>query len=108
MTKYEALFIFPESIKDEALEASLGKIKAEIEKAEGKVESTTRLGRRPFARPLDKMAAGHYMVVTFEIAGEKIKPLQARFKLNEDIFRVQLVRVPEVEPVAAVAVETKK
>ena len=108
MTKYEALFIFPESLKDEATEAALGKIRAEIEKAEGKVESTTRLGRRPFARPLDKQLAGQYMVVTFEIAGEKIKPLHARFKLNEDIFRVQLVRVPEVEPAAAATAEAKK
>ena len=38
MNKYEALFIFPESMKDEAMEASLGKIREEIEKAEGKVE----------------------------------------------------------------------
>ena len=108
MNKYEALFIFPESMKDEAMEASLGKIREEIEKAEGKVESTTRLGRRPFARPLDKQLAGHYMVVTFLIGGERIKPLQARFKLNEDIFRVQLVRVPEVEPEAATTAEVKK
>ncbi|MFH0908807.1 MAG: 30S ribosomal protein S6 [bacterium] len=108
MNKYEALFIFPESLKDETLEAALGRIRAEIEKADGKVESTTRLGRRPFARPLNKQQAGQYMVVTFLIGGEKIRPLHARFKLNEDIFRVQLVRVPEAEPEVAATTEVEK
>jgi small subunit ribosomal protein S6 len=96
MNKYEARFIFPESFKDDQLEASLDKVKAEIEKIGGKVEGATRLGRRQFSRRLDKQTAGNYAVVTFQLPGEKVTALQGRFKLNEEIFRVQLVRVPEV------------
>lgn len=95
MNKYEAMLIFSESFKDDRLEAAVDKIKAEIEKTGGKVGGATRLGRRPFARPLDKESAGHYVVVSFELAPDKVSALQARFKLNEEIFRIQIVRQPE-------------
>ncbi len=97
MNKYEAMMIFPETLKDEGLDAALEKVKAEIEKAGGRVESTTRLGRRPFARPLDKMESGNYMVVSFHMGGDKISGLLARFKLNEELFRVQIVRAPVIK-----------
>ena len=101
MNKYEAMIIFPEALKDETLEASLEKIRGEITKLEGKVQSTTRLGRRPFARLLKKQSAGHYFVVTFEFDGDKVSQLQARLKLNEEIFRVQIVKQTEVKQAVA-------
>lgn len=97
MNKYEAMMIFPESLKEEGLEAALEKVKVEIEKSGGKVEATTRLGRRPFARPMQKEYAGVYIVLTFLLGGDKVTPLLQRFKLNEDLFRIQIVRVPEVK-----------
>ena len=105
MNKYEAMFIFPETVRDEDLEAALDKVSGEIEKAGGKVDSTTRLGRRSFARPMHKQNAGQYTVIGFLLPGDKVRPLQARLKLNEQIFRVQIVRAPEVAPAKAVAAE---
>ncbi len=96
MNKYEAMLIFPESLKEEQLETAMDKIKAEIEKMGGKVEGATRLGRRQFARKMEKQGSGNYAVVTFLLGGDKIAALQGRFKLNEEIFRVQIVRTPEV------------
>ena len=108
MTKYEAMFIFPEALKDEALEAAIDKIKGEVEKAGGKVEGATRLGRRQFARPMQKQPAGQYAVVSFQLDGAKMSALQSRLKLNEEIFRVQVVRAAEVPPPApAPAAATK-
>ena len=100
---YEAMFIFPETLKEEALDGAVDKVKVEIEKAGGKVVSTTRLGRRAFARRLNKQNSGQYIVVTFSLDGEKIKALQARLKLNEDIFRVQIVTQEEKAAVPAPA-----
>ncbi len=101
MNKYEAMIIFPESLKEESLDGSLDKVVAEIEKSGGKVEAKTRLGRRAFARKMDKQSAGQYMVVTFRLPGDKLAALQGRFKLNEEIFRVQIVRAEEVVAPAA-------
>jgi small subunit ribosomal protein S6 len=101
VNKYEAMIIFPDALKDEALEAALEKVEAEIEKSGGKVESKTRMGRRQFARPMDKQNSGQYMVVNFKLDGDKLTALQARFKLNEEIFRIQIVRASEIIPVPA-------
>lgn len=101
MNKYEAMIIFPESLKEESIDGALDKVVAEIEKIGGTVDAKTRLGRRSFARPMDKQVGGQYMVVTFRLDGDKITVLQGRFKLNEDIFRAQIVRAPEVAAAAA-------
>lgn len=108
MNKYEAMIIFPDAIKDEALDAALEKVEAEIEKSGGKVESKTRMGRRQFARPMDKQTTGQYMVVNFKMDGSKLTALQGRFKLNEDIFRIQIVRATEVAPAAPAPVAASK
>lgn len=101
MNKYEGLFIFPESLKDPALEEALGEVKNEIKKHGGDVESITRLGKRAFSRRLEKQEAGHYAMIALQLPGDQIDPLLARFKLNGNIFRVQIVRA--TGPVAAAA-----
>ena len=67
MNKYEAMIIFPESMKEEDLETALEKIGTEIEKLGGTVGNKTRLGRRTFARPMQKHTAGQYSVVGFSL-----------------------------------------
>jgi ribosomal protein S6 len=95
LNKYEAMLIFPETLKEESLDAALDKVCGEIEKAGGRVDNKTRLGRRAFARKLGRQTAGLYTVVGFALPGDKLRPLMARFKLNEEIFRIQIVAQPE-------------
>ncbi len=101
MNKYEALVILPESLKDTMLEESLGRVKTEIKKLGGDVESATRLGKRAFARKMKKQDAGHYVILSFSLPGDQIRPLQARLKLDEDVFRIQVVKAPARPPAAA-------
>lgn len=98
MKRYEAMFILPESLKEDELDKMLDGICDEIKKMDGQIESRTRMGKRPFARRLKKQDAGHYVIVTFLLAPDKIAPLLARFKLNEQITRVQIVR--QVKPLS--------
>ncbi len=103
---YEGMFIFPKTLSNEELEEALGTVREEIEKHDGTIKSLTRLGKRQFARPMQKQDAGYYVVITFDIEGDQIAALRKRFKLNEKVFRVQIVRVdpkaikPEQETVA--------
>ena len=98
MKKYEAMIIFRESLKDTEWDGAVDAVRSEIERQDGRFSSCTRLGRREFAREMNKQSSGHYALVAFEMAGDKVAPLQARLKLNEDVFRVQVVSAP---PVAA-------
>lgn len=102
MKRYEAMFILPESLKEDELEKLLDGICGEIKKLNGHIESRTRMGKRSFARRLKKQDAGHYVIVTFLLAPDKVSSLLARFKLNEQIMRVQIVQ--QIKPLAAAAV----
>ena len=106
MNKYEAMFIFADDLKDEALEGALNRVQAEIKKSGGTVEGMTRMGRKMFGRPLHKREAGQYILITFTCGGEQISSLLAKYRLNEEVFRVTIMRAgatppPTEKPVAA-------
>ena len=52
MNKYEAMIIFRENLKDTDWDGAVEAVRAEIEKLGGKLTSSTRRGKRAFARPL--------------------------------------------------------
>ena len=98
MKKYEAMIIFRETLKETDWDGAGDGVRAEIEKLGGKLTSSTRLGKREFARPLQKQYSGHYGLIAFRLAGDKVAALQARLKLDERVFRVQVVAAPAVVP----------
>jgi len=108
MNKYEAMFIFADELKDEVLEEALNKVRAEIKKVGGAVESTTRMGRKAFARPLHKKESGQYVLITFSCGGEHISALLAKYNLNEEVFRVTIMRAGATPPSAATSAEAKE
>jgi len=107
LNKYEGMIIFSEAIKDASLEAAIGRLKTEIKKFDGEVDSTTRLGKRQFARRMKKKDSGHYVQMAFRMKGDNLAPFLAKLKLNEEIFRAQVVRAVE-RKAAPAAVEKSK
>ncbi|MEI6148136.1 MAG: 30S ribosomal protein S6 [bacterium] len=95
MNIYEGLFIFGESVQEERVKEMTAHATAEIEKLGGKITGTRDMGRRPFARTMQKKETGFYVAVTFQMSGEKLAALNARYRLNDDIFRVQIVKLDE-------------
>ncbi len=89
--KYEALFIFAASVKEEDLEQTLASSTGEIEKLGGIIESTEIIGRLPFARTMKKETHGTYAKVRFEIEPARIKDIPESFKHSEEHFRIQIV-----------------
>jgi len=95
---YQALFIFPASLKDDRISELMAIIKGEIERFKGAILNSELMGKRTFARRLKKLDAGYYAKVIFQAPPDAIAPLQSRFKLVEDIFRVQIVNLPAGSP----------
>ena len=98
-TLYEGLFIFPETLDEEGLDQSVIGVKQELEKLGGTLESTTRMGKKNFARPLKKQKAGFYVMLVFKLDGSKIDAFKERLQLATDVFRAQFVLAEEVEEV---------
>ena len=94
MKAYEAMFIFPSILNEEMLNKALQRINDEITKLNGTIKETEIKGKRVFARPMKKQQEGQYVIMRFDIGSADIANLLARFKLNTDIFRVQIVTEP--------------
>jgi len=94
-TLYEGLFIFPETLDDAQLDQALEAVKVELEKLDGTLESSTRLGKRTFARPMKKKKGGIYVVIMFRLDGGQIDALTRRLKLATNVFRAQFMQKDE-------------
>lgn len=99
MKTYEAIIILSNALKDENAESALERMRGEIAKLGGVVSESVVLGRREFARPLNKMESGLYARMAFQLDPAGMATLRARLRLIEDLFRIQIVKVEK--PAAA-------
>ena len=95
MKKYDALYIFVGIAKDDALEANLEKALAEVTRLGGNVLEKVQLGKRMFSRPMKKRESGVYVKVRLELDPSKVDELVKRYKLVEEVFRVQILAVDD-------------
>ncbi len=95
MKKYDGLYIFAGTAKDEILEQHIGKALAEIERLGGTVLSREVLGKHAFSHPMKKRENGVYVQVRFEFDPAKVADLVKRYRLVEEVFRVQVLAVDE-------------
>lgn len=95
MKKYEGLYIFAGTAKDEILEQCISKAVAEIARFGGNVLSQDVLGKHAFSHPMKKRENGVYVSVRFELDPEKVADLVKRYRLVEEVFRVQILAVDE-------------
>ena len=95
MKKYDALYIFVGIAKDDALEANLEKALAEVTRLGGNVLEKVSLGKRTFSRPMKKRDSGVYVKVRMELDPAKVDELVKRYKLVEEVFRVQFLAVDD-------------
>ncbi len=89
--KYEALVIFSSDVREDQLEQAIERFVAEIQKFGAVTESTEALGRRTFARVIDKREQGLYAKVRFAVDPANLAELRDRFRLYDEVFRLQIV-----------------
>ncbi len=95
MNTYEGLFIFADTLKEDEFKEVQDRALAEIERQGGKLLGAKKLGRRSFARPMSKRDSGINLSAVFELAPGSNTPLLARYRLSEDVFRIQISRGEE-------------
>ena len=93
--KYDGLYIFVGAAKDESLDKMIEKMHGEITRLSGTIIGTEVLGKRSFARPMQKRDHGTYVRIRFELDPANLATLRDRYHLVEDLFRVQLLLVDD-------------
>ena len=68
---------------------------AEVTRLGGNVLVQEVLGKRTFARPMQKRENGVYVQVRFELDPSKVTELVNRYRLVEEVFRVQILAVDD-------------
>ena len=95
MKKYDGLYIFAGQAKDDVLDAQIQKALAEVTRLGGNVLTQEVLGKRTFAHKMHKRENGVYVLVRFEFDPSKVSELVNRYRLVEEVFRVQILAVDE-------------
>ncbi len=95
MKKYDGLYIFAGQAKDDVLEGQITKAVAEVTRLGGNIVAQEVLGKRTFARPMSKRESGVYVQVRFELDPSKVSELVNRYRLVEEVFRVQILAVDD-------------
>ena len=90
MKTYEALLILPDSLDDDGINKTLGAFKKAVTGLKGKCSTPSRMGRKIFARPQQKMTSGEYVLYNIDLDPAKVQTLRDNVKLNQDIFRIQI------------------
>lgn len=95
MKNYDALYIFAGNAKDDVLESHIEKALAEVTRVGGQVVNKEILGKRTFAHLMHKRENGVYVLVRMALEPAKVTELVNRYKLVEEVFRVQFLAVDE-------------
>ena len=95
MKKYDGLYIFAGQAKDDVLDGQITKAVAEVTRLGGNILAQEVLGKRTFARPMRKRENGVYVQVRFELDPANVRELVNRYRLVEEVFRVQILAVDD-------------
>jgi ribosomal protein S6 len=89
---YEGLFILDDTLPEDRTQEIVGRVRGEIEKLGATVSDVQVLGRRQFARKLNKRGSGFYVRMAFAMGEDKIGALSSRLRLIENVFRSEITR----------------
>jgi len=102
--RYEGLFIFETSAKEETLKETIDKISAEITSAGGKVETVQKMDKKNFVRVANKKhTAGYYVNIIFEAEPSALTGLRHRLSMSGDVFRLLITGAAAPVEAAAAA-----
>lgn len=95
MNRYDVMMIFLPSLKEDRVEQVIEGVSEEIRRLGGEPGAAKGLGKRVFGRPIKKRTEGRYCRLEFMLPAGEVDALKARLKLNQDVFRCQISRLPE-------------
>ena len=92
MRNYENLVIVKPTFTAEEIQASVKAVEEIITSNGGEIATTTSMGMRKLAYPIDKNERGYYHVVYYTVAPAAISEIERRFRINEDLLRFVTIK----------------
>ncbi len=110
MPSYELVVLFDPYLQDEEYPTAIEKVKDLIARRGGEVTNVDIWGRRRMAYPIAKKIEAYYIVVSFEAPSSEsaLAEITRNLRLNENVLRVMLTRVPDLSKKVQKAAKNKK
>ena len=106
MNQYEGMFIINTNLDTQTLRKTVADVQEILTREGAAIVGVEEWGRRKLAYQVKKHADGHYVLVNFDLAPDKVARVRGLFLLNEQILRfILLRRVPRPAPGDAPRVE---
>lgn len=97
MNKYEVMYILRADLEDTVLQELIARFNGIITAGGGTVDSvdTQNWGKRRLAYTIDYQNEGYYVLETFTAGPALPTELERNFKINENVIRYLITRLPE-------------
>lgn len=93
--KYESMIIIDPKLPQEEAKAENEKFVEFMKSANGELIETNFMGRRRLAFEIENKTEGYYFVNYFNFENQKINVIDRYYKLNENIFRHNILRIED-------------
>jgi small subunit ribosomal protein S6 len=91
--EYETVFILDPALEDGRVNEEVDRASGIIKENGGAVDEVERWGRRRLAYEIGRKRDGVYTLIRYHAAGQTVKELERRLRLNEQVLRVLTVVV---------------
>jgi len=92
--RYEALLILNTKGGDDSAKEIIDRLEGEFTAEGAKIESIQKMDRRPFSYVAGKLDSGYFVNFIFEAPAATIEKLDARFRLDKEVYRRNFVKLP--------------
>ena len=107
MPLYETVLIVRNDVSQQQVETIADGIATVLEAESGSIKKREYWGLRTLAYRIKKNRKGHYMLLGLDATPAAIKEIERQLSLNEDVLRVLMLRVDEIDEAPSVILSRK-
>ena len=96
VSKYDTLIIINPKIGEEKIKETEQKIRTFLEKNAANIFNFESMGVQRLATPIKKKNNGYYLLIQYEIDGEKVKEFTQQLKITEPVLRYMHVNLESI------------
>jgi small subunit ribosomal protein S6 len=93
--RYEALLVLNAQGKEETVREIIDRLESEFQKEGAQIEQVQKMDKRQFSYVAGSLDSGYYVNFVFIAEPGVIAKLQAKFKLDPEVYRQNYERLPE-------------
>ena len=101
MRNYENLVIVKPTLTAEEIQSSIAAIEEVITSNGGEIATSSAMGIRKLAYPINKNERGYYHVIYYTGIPASITEIERRFRINEEVLRFVTIKYDSNREIAA-------